>query len=379
MTTTRRTFIRQAAVIAASSGGAASLHATAATDRGLEQVPSIRHQAMSNSSNEFQFPQNYGLGGVGPGNGWHTNTSEQINQTLQAAWDAGVRYYDTSPFYGYGLSERRFGHFLFEKERSEYLLSTKIGRIFEADPKFEPGSAGLWKGQLNFKFRYDYTADGVKRSLEDSLQRLGLSSIDIVFVHDLSPDNGDFGERWTEQFDIATKGAFPALTKLREEGVIKAWGLGVNRPQPILKALEVADPDVMLVAIQYTLFEHEDALTNLFPAMAAKNVKAVIGGPLNGGFAADLDRWNYGPGLPQEMVDKRNRIKAIADKYNISLSTVALQFAAQHPVVAAVIPGASRPEQVQENVQSFHTNVPAGLWKALKEERLIHPDSPVGT
>ncbi|GGG94287.1 L-fucose dehydrogenase [Parapedobacter pyrenivorans] len=377
--TTRRTFIQQAAVIATAGSAIVSREVPAATNRKPDGTPSEQHQAMSILSNTVTFPQNYGLGGVGPGNGWHTNTNEQIDQTLQAAWEAGVRYYDTSPFYGYGLSERRFGHFLFEKDRAEYLLSTKIGRIFEADPTFEPGSAGLWKGPLNFKFRYDYTADGVRRSLEDSLQRLGLSSIDIVFVHDLSPDNGDLGDRWTEQFDVAAKGAFPTLTKMREEGIIKGWGLGVNRPQPILKTLEVADPDVMLVAIQYTLFEHEDALKNLFPAMAAKKVKAIIGGPLNGGFAAGLDRWNYGPGLPKDMVEKRNRIKAVADQYNVSLSTVALQFAVQHPVVAAVIPGASRPEQVKENVQSFHTDVPAALWKTLKDEQLIHPDSPVGT
>ncbi len=373
--TTRRKFIQQAAVVA--GAGAVPFQAMAET---LHTPPSqVKKESnqMNHVVDGFPFPQPFGLGGVGAGNGWHTNTNEQINQTLAAAWEAGVRYYDTSPFYGYGLSERRFGHFLFEKDRSEYILSTKIGRVFEADPAFKPGSAGLWKGKLNFGFRYDYTADGVKRSLEDSLQRLGLSSIDMVFVHDLSPDNGDMGERWTEQFDIAAKGAFPALTKLREEGVIKAWGMGVNRPQPILKALEVADPDVMLVAIQYTLFEHEDALKNLLPAMAAKNVKAVIGGPLNGGFAAGLDRWNYGPGLPQEMVDKRNRIKAIADRHQVSLSTVALQFAARHPVVGAVIPGATRPEQVQENVQSFHTHVPPELWKSLKEEGLIHPDAPV--
>ncbi len=377
--TTRRRFIQQAAAMAATGAVLIPEQTPAALSYDLSQTTSKEHQAMSILSKKLTFPQNYGLGGVGPGNGWHVNTSEQINETLQAAWEAGVRYYDTSPFYGYGLSERRFGHFLFEKDRSEYLLSTKIGRIFEADPTFEPGSAGLWKGQLNFKFRYDYTADGVKRSIEDSLQRLGLSSIDVVFVHDLSPDNGDLGDRWTEQFEIAAKGAFPALTKMREEGIIKGWGLGVNRPQPILKALEVADPDVMLVAIQYTLFEHGDALKNLFPAMEAKKVKAVIGGPLNGGFAAGLDRWNYGPGLPKDMVEKRNRIQTVADQYKVSLSTVALQFAAQHPVVAAVIPGASRSEQVTENVQSFHTNIPAQLWKTLKEEKLIHPDSPVGT
>jgi Predicted oxidoreductases (related to aryl-alcohol dehydrogenases) len=373
----RRTFIQQAAVMAAGAG-IASVSSAGASFQGAPAIQHAKEPAMEIRKSKIQFPQQLGLGGVAAGNAWHINTNKQIGQTLQAAWDAGVRYFDTSPFYGFGLSERRFGHFLFEKDRSEYMLSTKIGRVFEADPGFKPDPDGLWKGQLNFKYRYDYTADGVRRSIEDSLQRLGLSSIDIVFVHDLSPDNGDLGERWTEQFDVAVKGAFPALSKMREEGIIKGWGLGVNRPEPILKALEQADPDVMLVAIQYTLFEHAYALETVFPAMQQKGVNAVIGGPLNAGFAAGLDRWNYGPGMPEEMVRKRNRIQAIADRHTVSLLTLALRFAAQHPVVGAVIPGASRPTQVQENVQAFRTSVPQELWQTLKNEGLIHRDCPVG-
>lgn len=324
------------------------------------------------------FPSKFGIGGVGSGNGFQINTNLQITDTYQAAWDAGVRYYDTAPLYGFGLSERRLGHFLFEKKQGEFLMSTKIGRILEPDNQFKEDPDGLWKGQLNFKYHYDYSADGVRRSIEGSLQRLGLSSIDIVLVHDLSPDTPDLGEKWVDHFEIARKGAFPELTKLREEGIIKSWGLGVNTPQPILKSLEVAEPDIMLVAIQYTLFDHENALNQVLPALQQRNIKAIIGGPLNAGFAAGKDRWNYGGTLPPEMLEKRRKVNSITSRYGIDTRTVALQFAAAHPAVGAVIPGASRPEQSRANVESFSAKIPDDLWKELKAEKLIEPHAPVG-
>jgi D-threo-aldose 1-dehydrogenase len=221
------------------------------------------------------------------------------------------------------------------------------------------------------------TAAGVRRSIEDSLQRLGLSTIDVVYVHDLSPDTAELGDKWMDQFNIAAKGAFPELTKMREEGIIKAWGMGVNTPQPILKAMEVADPDVMLVAIQYSLLDHKDALNDLFPVMQKKNVKAVIGGPLNAGFLANRDRWNYGDSIPKDMVDKRTKINAIIAKYKVELSTVALQFAAAHPVVSAVIPGASTAEQAKANALAMTQKIPADIWKELKAAKLIEANAPV--
>ncbi len=323
----------------------------------------------------FNFPEKFGLGGVAAGNGFHTNKSDQINAMYHAAWNNGVRYFDTSPWYGLGLSERRLGHFLFEKPREEFILSTKVGRVLEADDSFTPNDDLLWKGRLNFKHRYDYTAGGVRRSIEDSLQRLGLSSIDIVFVHDLSPDNGDLGSAWTEQFEIAKKGAFPELTKMREEGIIKGWGLGVNTPQPIMNCIEVADPDVMLVAIQYSLVEHKNALNKLFPALEKRNIPAVIGGPINAGFLANRNRFNYGSDMPVDMVAKRKKLNEIIEPYKIDLRTVALQFCASHPQVGAVIPGASLAEQVKENVQSFKTEVPDDLWNELKAEKLIEKNA----
>lgn len=373
---TRRDFLAQAA--SASVAIAATPLAALAGGKDKAAPDSVTSTQLSGIlHNEFHFPQNFGIGGVGLGNGFHENSNDQIQATLQAAWDAGVRYYDTSPFYGYGLSERRLGHFLFEKNRADYLLSTKIGRVFEADPAFKASPANLWKGQLNFKYSYDYTAAGVRRSIEDSLQRLGLSSIDMVLVHDLSPDTPDQGAKWLDHFAVAAKGAFPELTRMREEGIIKSWGMGVNTPEPILKALEVADPDIMLVAIQYSLLVHKNALNVVFPAMQQKKVKAIIGGPLNAGFLANRDRFNYGGTIPPEMVQKREAINTIIKTYNIDLRTVALQFCAAHPVVGAVIPGASTAEQAKGNAEAMKTKIPAQLWEDLKKAKLIEQNAPV--
>ncbi|WP_268223988.1 aldo/keto reductase [Sinomicrobium oceani] len=336
-----------------------------------------RETSEKTNTMRYEFPSKFGLGGVAAGNGFNENTNEQITATMCAAWDNGVRYFDTSPWYGLGLSERRMGHFLFEKKREDYILSTKVGRILEPDAGFTPNPDLLWKGKLNFKHRYDYSASGVRRSVEESLQRMGVSGIDIVFVHDLSPDNGDLGDHWTEQFEIARKGAFPELSRMREEGMIKAWGMGVNTPQPIMKCLEAADPDVMLVAIQYSLMTHKNALEEVFPAMERRKVSAVIGGPLHAGFLANRDRYNYGGEMPADLVTRRDKMNTIIKKYDTDLRTVALQFCAAHPVVGSVIPGASTAEQAAANVKSFAEKVPSDLWAELKEARLIDAGVPV--
>lgn len=368
---TRRGFITQLALAGAGLAVAPGIGAES-------HFPGISPNTEKMQQNmRFTFPSKIGFGGVAAGNGFQENSSEKIQQTLKAAWDQGVRYFDTSPWYGLGLSERRFGHFLFEQPRDAYLLSTKIGRILEPDAQFTPNEKLLWKGKLNFRHRYDYTASGVRRSIEDSLQRLGLSSIDIVLVHDLSSDNQDLGDQWTEQFDIAAKGAFPELSKMREEGIIKAWGMGVNTPEPILRCMEVADPDVMLVAIQYSLVDHKHALNHLFPKLESRGIPAIIGGPLNSGFLANRDRFNYSSNIPAEMLAKREEISRIIKPYGIELSTVALQFCAAHPVVGSVIPGASNPEQAIQNTKSLTTTVPADLWAELKRHKLIEENAPV--
>jgi len=317
-----------------------------------------------------------GLGGVGAGNGFHEHPDISINEALEAAWNSGVRYYDTSPWYGLGLSERRFGHFLRNQKREEFTLSTKVGRLLTADNDFKLEN-GLWKGKLNFSYRYDYSAAGTRRSIEDSLQRLGLPYLDIVYIHDLSPDNEDMKENWIEYFDEALKGAIPELTKMREEGIIKAWGFGVNTLEPALKAIEQADPDIFLSATQYSLIKHEDALNSLFPVCEKRDISIVVGAPLNAGFLAGVERYDYSGTFPDGVIEKRNKLLAISKKHDVDLRTAALQFSAAPKVVSAVIPGAWNPEQVSANAASFKVSIPKAFWDELKHEKLIAENAPV--
>ena len=214
-------------------------------------------------------PVKFGLGGVPLGNEFEVVSDEDAYYTLEAAWNAGVRHYDVAPWYGLGLAERRYGNFLHNKNRDEYVLSSKVGKLLKASPHND--------AKANFPFSpspnnvvFDYTADGVRRSIEDSLQRMGVSRLDIAFVHDLSPDNKLLPTSWQEQFEIALEGAFPALSRMRQEGIIKGWGIGVNSPEPILRVMQEADPDVCLLASQYSLIEHANALNDVFPVAPAQ-------------------------------------------------------------------------------------------------------------
>jgi D-threo-aldose 1-dehydrogenase len=319
-------------------------------------------------------PVRFGLGGVALGNGFHAMTEAEAHDTMHAAWDAGIRYYDTSPFYGFGLSERRFGHFLHTQKRDDYTLSTKVGRVFAAGkPKPHP----LWKDPSPFTYRYEYSADGVMRSIEDSLQRLGVERIDIIYVHDLSPENDEELGGWKNAFSIAAQGAFPALTKLREQGVIKAWGLGVNRIDPILEALKLADPDVCLLATQYSLSNHERTLRELFPQLEQHGASIVVGAPYEAGFLSGKDRYQYGDKIPDDKARHRDRMAALAKEHKVDLRTAALQFAAAPKVVSAVVAGGRTPEHVRSNAASMTAKIPSAFWDALKREKLIAQDAPV--
>lgn len=316
-----------------------------------------------------------GFGGVAIGNGFQANPDIECLQAVEAAWNAGVRFYDTSPWYGLGISERRLGLILKDKPREEYTLSTKIGRILHPHEDFK--SRGIWKGKLNFGYTYDFTAEGTRKSVEDSLQRLGVSSLDIVFIHDLSPDNGDMKENWVTYFDQAAKGAMPELSKMRDEGLIKGWGFGVNTIEPILKAIEVADPDVFLSACQYSLIKHEDALNRVFPKAEERGISIVIGAPLCAGFLAGKDRYLYGGDFPEGVREKLASLKEVATNHAVDLRTAALQFSAAPEVVSAVIPGAHTVQQAQENADSFSAKVPEDFWAELKSEKLITEHAPI--
>jgi D-threo-aldose 1-dehydrogenase len=349
------------------------LHTTALTTAALGSGQ-VKALEAAGTRHRYRPPVKFGMGGVAVGNGFKVTPDAQADAAMAAAWDAGVRYFDTSPWYGLGLSERRFGHFLDGQKREDYVISTKIGRLLVPDSNYRNS---MWKGELGFNYRYDYTAAGARRSIEDSLQRLGIPSIDIVFIHDLSPDNGDMKERWVDYFDIAAKGAMPELTKMREEGLIRGWGFGVNTPEPILKALEVSDPDLFLAATQYSLMKHEAALETLFPACEKRGVSLVIGAPLNAGFLAGLNRYDYGGTIPDGFKEKRAKISRLAEEHGTDLRTAALQFTAAPSVVAATIPGARTDQQIRENVASMAAKIPSEFWAALKKEGLISQNAPV--
>jgi D-threo-aldose 1-dehydrogenase len=317
-----------------------------------------------------------GLGGVAVGNGFAPATDAQSEQTLAAAYAAGVRYFDTSPWYGLGLSERRYGHHLHNHPARDYTLSTKVGRLLTATAGALPDT--MWKEPSPFDYRYDYSADGARRSVEDSLNRLGVAQLDVVFIHDLSPDNeNDLGMPWEQRFAEAAKGAMPALTKMREEGLIKAWGFGVNRPEPALRALQEADPDIFLLACQYSLLDHDAALHDTFPAIARHGASVVVGAPLLAGYLAGRDRYLYDGKVPEWAPKKRAAVQAICDRHGVDLRTAALQFADAPEVVSAVIPGARTAGQVQANVASMAVAVPPALWVELKAAGLIAADAPV--
>src|SRR3984885_6225848 len=262
------------------------------------------------------FPKkSFGLGGVPFGNEFAYVTDEVAYATIEAAWNAGVRYYDTSPWYGLGLAERRLGTILHERKRSEYVLSSKVGKLLTASRDNKAREYFPFTPSPN-NLRYDYSADGVKRSIEDSLQRLGVDALDVVFVHDLSPDNPWLPGPWEEQFEIARKGAFPALSRMRDEGTIKGWGLGVNSPEPILKLMDVADANVCLLARQYSLMDHKNALHQVFPKARERGMGFVVGSSLNAGFISGSARFNYGEQnyeIPDGAIDKRTRLRAVAE------------------------------------------------------------------
>jgi D-threo-aldose 1-dehydrogenase len=330
-------------------------------------------------SEHYKPPVRFGLGGVPLGNEFAVVTEKAAYATLEAAWSAGVRYYDTSPWYGLGLCERRFGNFLHTKDRSEYVLSSKVGKLLRASRQNNAQEYFPFTPSPN-NLVFDYTADGVERSIEDSLQRLGLDALDIVFVHDLSPDNTLLPSPWEEQFEIARKGAFPALTRMREEGIIKGWGLGVNRPQPIMKLLEVADPDVCLLASQYSLIDHEHALHHVFPAARAKGVSFVVGSSLNAGFISGSQRYNYGKEnykIPLPIIEKREKLRDVAGRHGVDLRTAALRFSAAPDIASALIVGAASEQQIVADYSSMLARIPAQFWAELKERKLIEQDAPV--
>jgi D-threo-aldose 1-dehydrogenase len=375
---TRRDFLRTAAISSAGLAATAVLP-KAASASGIDGSNSMEKMAASDNNGHYKPPFRFGMGGVPLGNEFAVVTDKDAYATIEAAWNAGVRYYDMAPWYGLGLAERRYGNFLHNKSRSDFVLSSKVGKLLKASKTAKNKEYFPFSPSPN-DVVYDYTASGVRRSIEDSLQRLGIDSIDIAFVHDISSDNKNLPTPWPEQFEIARKGAFPELTRMREEGLIKGWGIGVNTPEPIMRLLEVADPDVCLLASQYSLIDHKNALDQVFPAARAKNVSFVVGSSLNAGFISGSPRYNYGKEsykIPPAFLEKRKRLREVASNHGVELRTAALQFSAAPDVAAALVVGASSEQQILADYTSMQTKIPAEFWTELKAQKLIEQDAPI--
>jgi D-threo-aldose 1-dehydrogenase len=321
-----------------------------------------------------------GFGAAPLGNMFRNIPEGEAAATVEAAWQQGVRYFDTAPFYGAGLSEIRLGKALSKHDRNEYVLSSKVGRLIldevETGKRDFGEKAGLFASGRPNRVVYDYSADGTLRSIEDSLKRLGVDRLDFVWVHDVSRDF--HGDEWLAYFEAARTGAFRALARLREQGVIKGWGLGVNSVEPCELTLDMTEthPDGFLLAGRYTLLDHERALQRLMPAAAAKKVDVVIGGPYSSGVLVGGPHFEYQK-APPEVLARVERITALARRHRVPVKAAALRFSLAHPASAAVIPGASRPERIAEDRAALAAVIPGDFWRELRDQRLVAPNAPL--
>jgi D-threo-aldose 1-dehydrogenase len=321
-----------------------------------------------------------GFGGAPIGGFRATIAEAEAQSLLDAAWDGGVRFFDTSPFYGYGRSELRVGQALRNRPRGDYVLSTKIGRVMHAQRPGEAPPAGMRANGLpGFLPMFDYSYDGVMRSLEHSCLRLGISRIDVLLIHDI--DLWSVGDRdvLEERFRTVMDGGYRALDELRAAGVIGAIGCGLNETEMCLRFAKAGDFDCMLLAGRYTLLE-QGALDEFLPYCATRGMSVVIGGPYNSGILAgevkDGAPYDYAA-APPDIVAKARRIEAVCSRHGVPLPVAALQFPLAHPVVCSVIPGALSRAEVEQNIAHLRRPVPAALWEDLRVEGLLHAAAPV--
>jgi len=319
-----------------------------------------------------------GFGGAPLGNLYHPISEEAAQATLAAAWAAGIRYFDTAPLYGAGLSETRINHFLRGKPRSEYVVSTKVGRLVRACPPEERLGQGKFFDIPSRREIYDYGYDGVMRSLEDSLERLGIDSVEILFVHDIDVYNHGSIQKRDEHVEILMEGGYKALLKLRDERVIKAFGAGINEWEVAEILARRGDFDIFLLAGRYTLLEQE-ALQTFLPLCEERGIGIVLGGPYNSGILATGPRpgayYNYVP-ASEAILDRVGQIEAVCMAHGVKLAEAALAFPLAHPAVVSVIPGAVSPEQVRVNVENITKETPNALWRDLKDRGLVRADVP---
>jgi D-threo-aldose 1-dehydrogenase len=322
----------------------------------------------------------FGLGGAPLGNLFTPVADDEVARLARHAFARGVRYFDTAPHYGSGLSEHRIGAALRDLPRDDYLLSTKVGRLLQPDPGAPRNQHG-YVDVLPFTQRWDYSYAATLRSVEDSLQRLGMARIDLVFIHDVAHDA--HGEAQPQRFREAMDGAVPALARLKAEGAIAGFGLGVNEWQVCSDALAHSDLDVLLLAGRYTLLD-QTALPELLPLCLKRGTRVVIGGPFNSGILATGTRpadgrpvyFNYAPAEP-EVIARATAIERLCAAHGVPLKAAALQFPRGHPAVACVLAGARSVAELDENLALASFAIPAAFWRDLRGTGLMAGDAPL--
>jgi len=312
----------------------------------------------------------FGFGGASMGNMYTVAHDDAAVRAIRSAHKAKVRYFDTAPMYGFGKSERLYGSVLKDQPRDSFVLSSKVGRLIVAG-KPTPESEDTCFVEIDNAYSiFDYSRDGVLRSLEESRKRLGIERIDIVYIHD--PDVND-------SFKQALEEAFPALADLKSQGIIGAIGAGMNQAEMLCEFAKNADFDCFLLAGRYTLLD-QIALQELLPLCQQKNISIVIGGAYNSGIlatgAVEGAHYNYAP-APPEIMEKTRNIETVCARFNIPMKAAALQFPFGHPTVVSNIPGVKTKERFEENLSLFTYPIPADFWAALKEEKLLVPEAPV--
>jgi D-threo-aldose 1-dehydrogenase len=312
--------------------------------------------------------------GCAPIGGLYQAISElDARAAIDAAWELGMRYFDTAPYYGFTLSERRLGEALAARPRDEYVVSTKAGRLMRPDASVQPGECG-WAEPLPYRPHYDYTYEGILRSHEDSLERLGMDHVDILFVHDIgAATHGERHQHYWRQ--LTTGGGFRALRELRADGRVRAIGLGVNEAEAVHAAMQECELDCTLLAGRYTLLE-QAALAPLLEDCARQGNAIVIGGPFNSGVLVGNGKFNYEDAPPAVMA----RVSAIAEvcrEHGVELPSAALQFPMAHPAVVSCVPGARDVAQLRQNAAWFEAPIPPELWQALKHRGLLDERAPV--
>jgi D-threo-aldose 1-dehydrogenase len=290
---------------------------------------------------------------------------------VRAAWAAGVRYVDTAPFYGFGQAERCVGDALREVPRDEWVLSTKVGRLLRAQAN--PAATEHRQNRMPFDAVFEYSYDAIMRSFEDSLQRLGLGRIDILYVHDIGAMQHGREAHPAIMRTLRDSG-YRALEELRRSGAVRAIGIGVNEREVLLEAMEWGAWDAFLLAGRYTLLE-QAPLDDLLPKCLSSGISIVVGGPLNSGILAGRDTWNYKK-APPEIVARVDQIKALCDRHQVPLAAAALQFPLAHPAVAAIIPGPRSVEEFAANLKLLQYPIAPALWSDLRDAKLLHPDAP---